>query len=453
MKIKNLNLEFSHKICFSDFEIEISEGSRIAIVGRNGAGKSTLLKVIFDELGENRAAYIPQIISDLENLSGGERFNKKLSEAIGRHASFLLLDEPTNHLDIFNRKNLMRMLEKFRGALIVVTHDVELLRNCIDIIWHVDQGHVNVFRGKYDDYMRELIYKKQAIEDQKAAIKASKKELHEKIQKSQERAAKSKAHGKKKVESGSWSKMSGDLKGMKAEKSAGKNLREFDEAEQKLSEQLQNIFIPKTITPKFHLSGREEKSFINIIDGAVGYCSEKIILNNINISTGENFAIVGRNGSGKSTLVKAICGDDNIYKRGEWLVPKYINYIDQYYSLLDREKTVFDTIKDAVPEWTAAEVRRHLNDFLFRKNEEVEVAVKHLSGGELARLSMAKIAASPPTLMILDEITNNIDLETRNHLISVLNAYKSQMIVISHDEDFLQSIGVTQKFDIEEFKK
>lgn len=151
-------------------------------------------------------------------------------------------------------------------------------------------------------------------------------------------------------------------------------------------------------------------------------------------------------------MVRAICGDKNVYRSGEWLVPNHINYIDQYYSLLDREKTVFETINDAVPYWNYDQVRRHLNDFLFRKNEEVEILVGHLSGGELARLSMAKIAASPPTLMILDEITNNIDLETRDHLISVLKAYDSQMVLISHDEDFIKSVGITQIFGIDNFK-
>lgn len=461
LKIKNLNLEFSQKICFSGFDAEIAEGSHIGIIGRNGAGKSTLLKMIKDKLiaygtGRNSVAHIPQIISDFETLSGGERFNKRLSEAIGQHPSFLLLDEPTNHLDIFNRRNLLRMLQKFKGTLIVVTHDVELLRNCIDTVWHIDQGRVNVFRGNYDDYMRELIQKKQSIEAQRESIKMSEKILKEKVQKNRERAAKSKAHGKKKVRDGSWTKMAGDLKGMKSEKSAGKMAREFDNQRKKLSDQLQNIFVPKVITPKFNLSGRKEKSFVNIIDGAIGYLNDKrerkVVLSNINISTGENFAIVGRNGSGKSTLVKAICGDKSIHRSGEWLVPKHVNYIDQYYSLLDREKTVFETIKDAVPCWNSEEVRRHLNDFLFRKNEEVETSVGRLSGGELARLSMAKIAASPPTLMILDEITNNIDIETREHLIAVLRAYNSQMILISHDEDFIKSVGVTQIFNVNDFK-
>lgn len=190
MKVKGLDLEFSQKICFRDFEAEIVEGSRIGIIGRNGVGKSTLLKMITDKLIENKSmenkviatelrnndvAYIPQVISDFENLSGGERFNKKLSEAIGQHPSFLLLDEPTNHLDIFNRRNLLRLLKKFSGTLIVVSHDVELLRNCIDTIWHIDQGRINVFQRNYDDYMREFARNKQVIETQRASIRAAKK--------------------------------------------------------------------------------------------------------------------------------------------------------------------------------------------------------------------------------------------------------------------------------------
>ena len=98
--------------------------------------------------------------------------------------------------------------------------------------------------------------------------------------------------------------------------------------------------------------------------------------------------------------------------------------------------------------WSHAEIRKHLNDFLFRKNEEITTTVLNLSGGEKARLSLAQIAAKTPKLLILDEMTNNLDLETREHVIQVLNDYPGAMIVISHDADFLLSIGVTANYGI-----
>ena len=101
-----------------------------------------------------------------------------------------------------------------------------------------------------------------------------------------------------------------------------------------------------------------------------------------------------------------------------------------------------------VPTWPSLEVRRHLNNFLFRKNEEVSAQVSQLSGGERARLSLAKIAALTPRLLILDEVTNNLDLETKEHLIDVLKHYPGAIIVISHDNDFLKAIGVHDWYQI-----
>jgi ATPase subunit of ABC transporter with duplicated ATPase domains len=161
-------------------------------------------------------------------------------------------------------------------------------------------------------------------------------------------------------------------------------------------------------------------------------------------------AITGDNGSGKSTLIKAIIGDKSVHKTGEWYVvkPDDIGYLDQHYGTLNPHKTVLETIEDLVPHLPHTEIRRHLNDFLFRKNEEVNALVSTLSGGEKARFSLAQIAAKTPKLLILDEITNNLDLETKEHVVQLLKAYPGAMIIISHDADFLEEIGVNSYFKI-----
>ncbi len=105
-----------------------------------------------------------------------------------------------------------------------------------------------------------------------------------------------------------------------------------------------------------------------------------------------------------------------------------------------------------VPAWSSTDLRRHLNDFLFRKNEEVNSFVSTLSGGEKARLSLAQIAAKTPKLLILDELTNNLDLETREHVTQVLKLYPGTLIVISHDENFLKEIGVAESYSIKSSK-
>ena len=448
IKIKNFDLSFPNKICFENFSTEVAFGDRIAVIGKNGSGKTTLLKMIADQNQNISQAYVPQIIENFDSFSGGERFNKSLSEALGKNPSILLLDEPTNHLDIDNRKSLMRMLNFYYGTLIVVTHDEELLQNCCDILWHIDNGKITIFRGKYVDYIREQEKQYQFVSHQKHLLELEKKSMHEKLMKEQQKTAKSKASGKKKIADKKWLKSVADLKAMKAEKSQGKNLKNLDEKKQKLAEQLNEMRMTEIIVPKFYLSFQKirDEMIVSIIDGAIGYSAENFIASNINFSvmSHEHVAIIGKNGSGKTTLLRAIMNDPSVIKKGDWNIPKLseIGYLDQHYKNLDSEKSALEIISETNSSWSHAEIRKHLNDFLFRKNEEVNCAVKNLSGGEKARLSLAQIAARTPRLLILDEITNNIDLETKNHLIEILREYPAAMIIVSHDQTFLEKIKI-----------
>lgn len=143
--------------------------------------------------------------------------------------------------------------------------------------------------------------------------------------------------------------------------------------------------------------------------------------------------------------------DPDIKKEGSWITPllKDIGYLDQHYQPLEEKRSVLETIQHYRPDWNHAQIRHHLNDFLFRKNEQVYSQTTQLSGGEKARLSLALIAAKPPKLLILDEITNNLDLTTRNHVITLLKNYPGPFIIISHDQDFLQKIGITETINLE----
>lgn len=454
IKIKNFDLSFPNKICFENFSAEIAFGDRIAIIGKNGSGKSSLLKMIADLNQNISLAYVPQIIENFDSLSGGERFNKSLSIALGKNPSILLLDEPTNHLDIENRKSLMRMLNSYYGTLIVVTHDEELLQNCCDILWHVYNGKITIFRGKYGDYIRERQAQYQSVFRQMHSLKLEKKSVHEKLMKEQRRAAKSKVSGEKKIANKKWMKSVADAKAMKAEKSQGKNLKNLDEKKQKLAEQLSEMQIHEIIVPKFYLPFQKigDEMIVSISDGAIGYSEENFFATNINFSvmSREHVAIIGKNGSGKTTLLKAIINDSSVAKKGDWHVPKFseIGYLDQHYRNLNPGKSAIEIIAEANSSWTHAEIRKHLNDFLFRKNEEVNNKVKNLSGGEKARLSLAQIAAKVPKLLILDEITNNIDLETKNHIAEILREYPGAMIIVSHDQMFLEKIGIDTHIEL-----
>jgi ATPase subunit of ABC transporter with duplicated ATPase domains len=460
--LKDVCLSFPHKICFESFSAQIPFGSRIGIIGINGSGKSTLLKIIHREEvptdgilkipDDIKTAYVPQLIDGFDSLSGGQLFNAALTEALAENPDVLLLDEPTNHLDRSNRKSLMRLLRTYRGSLIVVTHDMDLLRTVTDTLWHIDQGKIHAFTGNYDDYMRERGIKRSSIEDELNQLSRQKKNVHQSLMKEQSRAKSSGAQGEKNIKQRKWPTIVSGAKARRAEETSGIKKSALRGERENLFEKLSDLRLPEIIKPTFSLNADDifDRTLVSISEGGVGY--SKPVLSDIylSISSGDRVAITGDNGSGKSTLIKGILGDSVVLRSGKWATPQRsdIGYLDQRYATLEQTHTVFETITTLLPSWTHAEIRRHLNDFLFRKNEEVNAVVETLSGGERARLSLAQIAAKTPKLLILDEITNNLDLEARTHVIDVLSVYPGAMIVISHDEDFLDSISITSFYHI-----
>ncbi len=457
--LQDIALYFPHKVSFEDFTSLIHPGSRIAIIGRNGSGKSTLLNMLRGATqpteGEIQMpqdvviGHVPQTVEAFDQLSGGQRFNAALTQALAADPNVLLLDEPTNHLDSHNRKSLMRMLQNYAGTLIVVSHDVELLRHHVDTLWHINNGLIHVFSGNYDDYIREIGIKRAGIEQELTILNRQNKETHDALMKEQARASKSKVHGEKKYADDKLALRAKQSQGQATHNSRRKHLSEDKNA---ILSQLSELRIPEVIKSKFSIDARNagSQTLVSISEGCAGY--DRPVLENIRLSvlTGDRIAIKGPNGSGKSTLIKAILGDATVTKSGVWHTPKpsEIGYLDQHYRTLNQNKTVLETIQVLSPSWAHADVRSHLNDFLFRKNEEVQARVKTLSGGEKARLSLAQIAAKPPQLLILDEITNNLDLETRSHVIQVIKDFPGAMIVISHDGDFLEEIGVSGVYEI-----
>jgi ATPase subunit of ABC transporter with duplicated ATPase domains len=157
-------------------------------------------------------------------LSGGEKFNKVLSSAFSQQPDILLLDEPTNHLDLKNRNSLIKMLNFYKGTLIIVSHDVELLRNSIDTLWHIDTGQIKIFNGKYNNYRNALLQERHSIENELSSLAKEKKETHKDLIKEQKRVKKSKQRGKRLVEQKRWLPALGDLKANLATRTAGKKV-------------------------------------------------------------------------------------------------------------------------------------------------------------------------------------------------------------------------------------
>jgi ATPase subunit of ABC transporter with duplicated ATPase domains len=472
IQINQLSLSFSHKTCFEEFSTQVQYGERIGIMGANGSGKSTLLKIIqgmVEPTGGNiilpndlTLGYVPQLIeiSDLKSgcVSGGERFNKALTETLNLHPNLLLLDEPTNHLDYYHRQNFMNVLKNYSGTLIIVSHDTKILRENIDTLWHIHNEKISVFSGCYDDYMRELKTYHKTIQDTLVALNRGKKDVHQALMKEQSRSAKSRSKGEKNIKQRKWPTVVSVAKASRGQETSWHKKAMIDHKKQVLLDQLSTLRLPEILKPTFSLSSSElgTKIVISIQEGSVGYEGFSPIIQGVYLTLhcGEKIAFQGCNGSGKSTLLKAILNQEDIIKSGIWLVPtpQNIGYLDQHYGTLNPRHSVLETLSHLRPEWDHGTLRRHLNDFLFRKNEEVSALTKTLSGGEKARLSLACIGAKTPRLLIVDEVTNNLDLETKDHIISALKNYPGAMIIVSHDEGFLRDLGIDDSYRIEDGK-
>lgn len=460
--LKNLSLVFPHKICFEGFDATIAPNAKIAIIGDNGTGKTTLLKALHGlatpiegdiTLPPNCiTAYVPQVVENYETLSGSQRFHKALTTALAKQPDILLLDEPTNHLDITNRRELMNMISRYKNTLIITSHDPQLLRH-INTIWDIHNGKISVFSGSYDDYKAQAILTRQSLEDKLNNLEKQKKQAHKDLMQEQERAAGSRRQGELAKARGKWAPIVAGGKKRQAQKTAGAKTGAINNNKAQINRQIMQLGLREIIKPSFILpAGAAKNNVLFIADGTAGY-EGKTILRDINISIdgAERIALIGDNAGGKSTLIKAI-NNPALRSGGIWQTPRQsdLGYLDQHYSNITDGANVLAVISALAPSMTHAQIRKHLNDFLFRKNEEVTAPLATLSGGERARLSLAAIACKVPQILMLDEITNNIDLQTRQHIEQILINYPAALLVISHDVDFLKNIGVQRVLEVKD---
>lgn len=458
ISIVNLSLEFPHKVCFNGFSTQILPGDRIAIIGRNGTGKSSLVKMLLGEMDGTTGrisgldglniGYVPQTVLEHDNLSGGERFNKAFSEALACNPDVLILDEPTNHLDQNIKYSLLRKLDGYTGTLIIVSHDLDVLTGAVDKLWHIKDGKITVFSGDYDDYIAEQDILFGVRQHTLNELKKQKKQIKVEKQKEQQRMDKKRVIKDK-------NKMAFDGKADKNQLKSGAKIARLREQLETVQNNISQNRLPENLQPNFVLDSAyvsSSSTLVSVSFGSCGYAVGTPVVSNIYFSMGpkDKVAINGNNGSGKTTFVRALMQSPGIIYDGDWHLPKSneIGYVDQHYANLDINSTVFQTIKDTNVFVTDQEIRKHLNSFLFRKNEEVFSKVNTLSGGEKARLSLAQIAARPPKLLVLDEISNNVDLDTKNYILDVLKQYPGAFVLISHEKAFVNSLPLTAQYVI-----
>ncbi|SEN37437.1 sulfate-transporting ATPase [Nitrosospira multiformis] len=392
----------------ADFDALASEQSRLeAIIAASGGNLGQQMEIAADALR------LPEWDATVKNLSGGEKRRVALCKLLLSKPDMLLLDEPTNHLDAESVEWLEQFLTRFPGTVVAVTHDRYFLDNAAEWILELDRGHGIPWKGNYSSWLEQKETRlKQEESAESARQKALKKELEWVRQNPKGRQAKSKAR-----------------------------IARFDELnsqEYQKRNETQEIFIPVA-----ERLGNEVIEFRNV-SKAYG---DRLLIDNLSfkVPPGAIVGIIGPNGAGKSTLFRMITGKEQPDSGNiEIGATVKIAHVDQSRAALEDGKTVFDAISDGHDILTVGRyetpARAYLGRFNFKGSDQQKI-VGNLSGGERGRLHLAKTLIAGGNVLLLDEPSNDLDVETLRALEDALLEFAGCVMVISHDRWFLDRIA------------
>lgn len=390
----------------------------------------------------------------LEALSGGERMKVALAKLFLFPGSFIIMDEPTNNLDRESRQILYQKIQDHQGGMLVVSHDRELL-SLMEQILELSIKGIKIYGGNYQMYENQKLTETEVTQRVFTTTKQEFKKVKKQAQAVKEKQEKRTSHAAKRAETQKIPKIL--LGGMieRGQKTAAnlKNLHDqrILEAENKFNQAKENILpqneiyadLSKTEVPK-------GKLMVKLEGASFAYENNKQIIKNLSLDIygQERLAVTGKNGSGKTTLLKLIAQTLVPQTGSVKLGTEKIAYLDQEVRILDARLTILENVvsigkinQDAARKWLAG--------FLFLKRD-VFKKVGDLSGGERIRAGLAAVLSGerPAELLILDEPTNNLDLDSIEQIESALQKYKGTLLVISHDQNFLENIGVERYIDL-----
>jgi ATPase subunit of ABC transporter with duplicated ATPase domains len=392
----------------------------------------------------------------MESLSGGQKTSVFLAGITIHQPEIVLLDEPTNHLDLEGRNRLYLYIQSTRNTVVVVSHDRTLL-NLIDKVCELSSRGITVYGGNYDFFAAQKKIESDALnQDVKAKEKALRK-AKEVERESLERQQKLDARGKKKQEKAGLPTISMNTLKNKAEKSASKMKGVHAEKLSHIASELTQLrsALPDVDNMKIGFNQttlHKGKTIVEAKEINFGYQDQMLWKKPLSfkVSSGERSVIKGLNGSGKTTLIKIILG---VLQPSVGSISKTdikAMYIDQDYSLIDNALSVYEQAQQynsgALQEH---EIKIRLNRFLFGR-ADWDKSCAALSGGEKMRLILCSLTISnqSPDLIILDEPTNNLDIQNVEILTAAINEYQGTLLVVSHDEYFLKQIQVEDTIDL-----
>jgi len=376
----------------------------------DGYGLEARIEKILPEMGFTAEA-ADRYVSE---FSGGWQMRMSLGKILLQNPDLLLLDEPTNHLDLETIEWLEKYLKGLNTPMVIVSHDREFLdRLCTQIV-ETERGVSTTYLGNYSAYLA------QKAEQQTAQLSAYERQQKE-IAQQQAFVERFRASATRSTQA----------------KSREKQLEKLERIEAPTT----NL---KTLKFQFPPAPRSGREVVIIKDLTHVYGDQILFLEaNLLIERGDRIAFLGPNGSGKSTLLRLMMGleapsEGQVSLGQHGVIPGYFE--QNQAEALDLNKTVLDTLHDEVPDWTNEEVRRLLGQFLF-SGEVVFKPVRTLSGGEKARLALAKMLLQPANLLILDEPTNHLDIPAKEMLETALQNYDGTALMVSHDRYFISKVA------------